>query len=145
MTDPPDPEGQEPLSQADLDAGERYAGPHDPGPGEAYAGEPVPDPWEEVAGGELDPGSVQQTVGQTGRSTHDVLFGDMMLLLQKAAACGDPAQVAELVVSEMNYQQIADLVVAALAAPERSTEETAAALRSALGDRASEVGRLLSA
>jgi hypothetical protein len=50
--------GQLPLSQADIDAGERYAGPHDPGPGEDYAGEPVADPWEEVPDGQLDSGAV---------------------------------------------------------------------------------------
>jgi hypothetical protein len=58
MTDPPDLAGQEPLSPADLAAGERVAGPHDPGSGEEYAGQPVPDPWEEVSDGELDSGPV---------------------------------------------------------------------------------------
>jgi hypothetical protein len=57
MTDPPDPKGQAPLTQADIDAGERYAGPHDPAPAEQYAGAAVPDPWEEVPDGELDPGA----------------------------------------------------------------------------------------
>jgi hypothetical protein len=59
MTDPPDPRGLNvPLTQAEIDRGERIAGPHDPGSGEEYAGDPVPDPWEEVPDGELDPGSV---------------------------------------------------------------------------------------
>jgi hypothetical protein len=60
MTDPP--RRQYPLSEQDIEQGERYAGPHDPGPGEQYAGQPVADPWdtdrEEDADGELDPGSV---------------------------------------------------------------------------------------
>jgi hypothetical protein len=59
MTEAPESRGQDvPLTQAEIDRGERIAGPHDPGPGEAYAGDPVPDPWEEAPGGELDPGSV---------------------------------------------------------------------------------------
>jgi hypothetical protein len=58
MTDPPDPVGHVPLTRAQIDAGERVAGPHDPGPEEQYAGDPVNDPWEEVPDGELDPGSV---------------------------------------------------------------------------------------
>ena len=58
MTDPPSPRRQDPLSPADLRAGERYVSDHDPGPGEQYAGEAVPDPWEEVPDGELDPGAV---------------------------------------------------------------------------------------
>jgi hypothetical protein len=58
MTDPPSPFRQNPLSVEDLQAGERYADEHDPGPGELYAGELVPDPWEEVPDGELDPGAV---------------------------------------------------------------------------------------
>ena len=66
----------------------------------------------------------QQEVGHTGRSTHDVLFGDMRTLLEQIAAGETPA---------------------ALVTPERSTEEIAAALRKALGDRAGEVGRLLTA
>ncbi|HEV8567695.1 MAG TPA: hypothetical protein VGQ92_11480 [Actinoplanes sp.] len=85
----------------------------------------------------------QQNVGNTGRSTHNVLFGDMYALLQKAAAGTDPAVFAEHVLAGMDYEQIANLVLVALANPERSTEEIAAALRVALGDRASEVGRLL--
>jgi hypothetical protein len=85
----------------------------------------------------------QQTVGHTGRSTHNVLFGEMYALLQKAAAGTDPAVFAEHVLAGMDYQQIANLVLVALADPQRSTEEIAAALRVALGDRASEVGRLL--
>lgn len=59
MTDPPNSQGlQKPLTQAEILAGERYAGPHDPGSGEEYAGDPVPDPWEEVPGGRLDPRTV---------------------------------------------------------------------------------------
>jgi hypothetical protein len=57
MTDPPDARGQMPLTQADIDAGERYVGPHDPDPAEQFAGTAVPDPWEEVPDGELDPGA----------------------------------------------------------------------------------------
>lgn len=86
----------------------------------------------------------QQLVGRTGKSTHTVLFGDMLNLLTQIAE-ENPEQVAELVLAGMDYQAIADAVVGALASPERSTEETAAALRSALGDRAQEVGRLLAA
>ena len=86
----------------------------------------------------------QQTVGRGTRSTHDVLFGDMLTLLQQAAA-DNPERVAELVLAGMDYQAIADAVVGALATPDRSTEETAAALRTALVDRAGEVGRLLAA
>ncbi|GGK80143.1 hypothetical protein GCM10012284_12610 [Mangrovihabitans endophyticus] len=40
-----------PLSAEDRAAGEKYAGPHDPGRPEDYAGEPVPDPWDEDAEG----------------------------------------------------------------------------------------------
>ena len=58
-------------------------------------------------------------------------------------AAEDPEQAADLVVAGMDYQAIADAVVGALADPQRSTEEIAAALRTALGDRAEEVGRLL--
>ncbi len=50
---------QEPqLSPEQIEAGDKYADLHDPGPGEQYAGEPVPDPWEETSDGELDPGAV---------------------------------------------------------------------------------------
>jgi hypothetical protein len=59
MTDPPDQRSiNVPLTQAELDRGERIAGPEDPGPGEDYAGDPVADPWEEVPSGELDSGAV---------------------------------------------------------------------------------------
>ena len=59
MTDPPDTPGPpEFLTPAEILAGERYAGPHDPGSGEEYAGDPVPDPWEEVPDGRLDPRTV---------------------------------------------------------------------------------------
>ena len=58
MTDPPDAAGQPFLTAAEISAGERVAGPHDPGPPEDYAGDPVPDPWEEVPDGRLDPGAV---------------------------------------------------------------------------------------
>jgi hypothetical protein len=68
----------------------------------------------------------------------------MYAMLQKAAD-GEPTEIAQKVVAGMDYQQIADLVVAALSDPQRSVEEIAAALRSALGDRAAEVGRQLSA
>jgi hypothetical protein len=85
----------------------------------------------------------QQNVGRTTKSAHEVLFGDMYKLLEKAAADPDPAGVAQQVVATMDYQQIADLMVTALADPERPAEDTAAMLRTALGDRAAEVGRLL--
>jgi hypothetical protein len=84
----------------------------------------------------------QQEVGRTGKSTHNVLFGEMLPLLQQVAE-ENPEQIAELVLAGMDYQAVADAVVSALADPQRSTEETAAALRTALGDRAEEVGRLL--
>jgi len=84
----------------------------------------------------------QQTVGRTGRTTHEVLFSDMLTLLKEAAE-EDPEQVAKLVLAGMDYQAIAKAVVGALASPDQSSEETAAALRTALGDRAAEVGRLL--
>jgi hypothetical protein len=86
----------------------------------------------------------QQTVGRSGRTTHDVLFADMLLLLRRAAE-ENPQQVADLVLAGMDYPAIANAVVGALADPQRSTEETAAALRTVLGDRAEEVGRLLAA
>ncbi|HEU4350160.1 MAG TPA: hypothetical protein VFR35_20465 [Actinoplanes sp.] len=86
----------------------------------------------------------QQTVGGTTKSTHNMLFGDMLALLRTAAE-QNPQAVAELVLAGMDYQAIATAVVGALAAPDRSTEETAAALRTALGDRAGEIGRLLAA
>lgn len=86
----------------------------------------------------------QQTVGRTGRSTHNVLFDDMLTLLREIAE-DNPAQVAQLVLAGMNYEAIANAVVGTLADPARPSEETAAALRSALGDRAEEVGRLLAA
>jgi hypothetical protein len=57
MTHPSDPPRQNPLSARDVDEGEQYAGPHDPGPAEDYAGEPVPDPWEVDADGRLDSGT----------------------------------------------------------------------------------------
>jgi hypothetical protein len=81
----------------------------------------------------------QQMVGRTGVSTHNALFGEMRDLLRRIAE-----QTAEPG-TQVDSQAIADAVVAALAAPARSTEETAAALRTALGDRAGEVGRLLAA
>lgn len=86
----------------------------------------------------------QQTVGRTGNTTHNVLFGDMQNLLRQIAA-EDQEQVAQLVLAGMDYQAIANAVVSSLADPDRSTEEMAAALRTALGDRAGEVGRLLAA
>jgi hypothetical protein len=50
---------QEPqLSPADIEAGDKYADLHDPGPAEQYAGAPVPDPWEEEPDGGLEPGAV---------------------------------------------------------------------------------------
>jgi hypothetical protein len=87
----------------------------------------------------------QQEVGHTGKSTHDTLFGTMQTLLQEVAADDDPAEIAKQLVAAMDYQQLAGLIVAAMAEPQQSTEETAAMLKAALGDRASEVGRLLAA
>jgi len=84
----------------------------------------------------------QQEVGRTGNSTHNVLFGEMRALLYKIAE-ESPEEVAQLVLAGMDYDAIANAVVGALADPQRSTEEMAAALRTALGDRAEEVGRLL--
>ena len=86
----------------------------------------------------------QQNVGNTGKSTHNVLFGDMYGMLQKAAAERDPAEFAREIVAAMDYQQIASLIAAAMADPTRPVAETAATLKAALGDRAPEVGRLLS-
>jgi hypothetical protein len=86
----------------------------------------------------------QQTVGRTDRTTHDVLFTDMYTMLQQAAE-QSPEQTAQAVVAAMDDPAVADAVVAALADPKRSNEETAAVLRTALGDRAGEVGRLLTA
>jgi hypothetical protein len=87
----------------------------------------------------------QQEVGHTGVSTHNMLFGTMYELLKEAAVGQDPAALAQLIVAGMDYQQIAQLIIAAMADPQRPTEETAATLRAALGDRAAEVGRLLTA
>ena len=84
----------------------------------------------------------QQSVGGIDRSTHDVLFGDMLTMLREVAK-QDPQEVAKLVLAGMDYQAIATAVVGALADPNRSSVETAAALRTVLGDRAQEVGRLL--
>jgi len=84
----------------------------------------------------------QQNVGRTGRSAHEVVFTDMLQLLQKAAG-QDPQAVGELVVAGMEDPVVADAVVGALADPKRSNEEIAESLRTALGDRAGEVGRLL--
>jgi hypothetical protein len=86
----------------------------------------------------------QQRVGRTTTSAHNMVFGEMYELLQQAAQ-DNPQEVADLVLAGMDYEAIANAVVGALAAPDRSAEETAAALRSALGDRAEEVGRLLAA
>jgi hypothetical protein len=67
----------------------------------------------------------------------------MYAMLEKAAAGADPAELAQQIVAEMDYQQIADLIVTAMADPQRPAEETAAMLRAVLGDRAAEIGRLL--
>jgi hypothetical protein len=85
----------------------------------------------------------QQEVGRTGVSTHNTLFGTMYQMLEEAAAGQDPAELAQQIVAAMDYQQIADLIIAAMTDPERPAAETAATLRAALGDRAGEVGRLL--
>jgi hypothetical protein len=87
----------------------------------------------------------QQEVGHTGVSTHNMLFGSMLVLLRQAAAGCDPEALAREIAAVLDYQQLAELIVAAMADPQRSTAETAAALKAALGDRAAEVGRLLAA
>ena len=71
----------------------------------------------------------QQTVGGTNTSTHNMIFGEMYYLLRQAAG-EEPKEAAAH-------------VMAVMADPSKSSEEIAAALRSALGDRAEEVGRLL--
>jgi hypothetical protein len=85
----------------------------------------------------------QQNVGRTGVSTHDTLFVTMQDLLKQIAAGQEPATLAQQIVAGMDYPQVAQLIIAAMADPQRSPEETAATLRTALGDRAAEVGRLL--
>ncbi len=82
----------------------------------------------------------QQTVGRTGRTTHDVLFADMRTTLQKIAD-ENPAEAARLVVEALDYQTLAN----AVADPYKPDDEIAAALRTALGDRADGVGRALAA
>jgi len=59
-----EPPRQNPLSARDIEEGEKYAGPHDPGPAEDYAGDPVADPWEMDADGQLDPGAVPSQPAQ---------------------------------------------------------------------------------
>jgi hypothetical protein len=73
----------------------------------------------------------QQRVGRTDKSTHYVLFTEMYEMLQKLTAA--------------NPQVATEAAMAAMAANGQSTEETAAALKSALGDQAQEIGRLLAA
>jgi hypothetical protein len=58
MTDRAGPRRHDPLTEEDIAAGERYAGPHDPGRPEQYAGDPVADPWEEGSDVDVDPGAV---------------------------------------------------------------------------------------
>jgi hypothetical protein len=82
----------------------------------------------------------QQTVGRTGESTHNVLFGDMRTVLQKIAD-ENPEETARLVLAGIEFPTL----TRAVADPYRSDEEIAAALRDALGDRAASVGRLLAA
>ncbi|MEV6492406.1 hypothetical protein AB0M20_27855 [Actinoplanes sp. NPDC051633] len=71
----------------------------------------------------------QQEVGRSDKSTHHVLFTEMYGMLEQLVQASPEAA--------------AQVALAAMAETGRSTEETAAALRSALGDRAEEVGRLL--
>jgi hypothetical protein len=85
----------------------------------------------------------QQEVGRTGMSTHNTLFGTMQALLKEAAAGADPTQTAEQVVAALDYEELAEQIVAAMTDPQRSNEEIAETLKATLGDRASEVGRLL--
>ena len=71
----------------------------------------------------------QQVVGRSDKSTHSVLFTEMYNMLTQ--------------LSGQNPAVAAEAMVAALSANGQSTEETAAALKDALGERASAVGRLL--
>jgi hypothetical protein len=87
----------------------------------------------------------QQAVGDTGVSTYNTLFGTMQDLLRQIATDQEPTALAQQIVAAMDYQQLSQLIIAAMADPQQSTEETAATLRAALGDRAGEVGRLLAA
>jgi len=73
----------------------------------------------------------QQVVGRTDKSTHAVLFGDMYNMLVQ--------------LTQEDAQTVAQAALARMAADGHSAEETAAALRAALGDQAKEVGRLLAA
>ena len=57
----------------------------------------------------------QQEVGNSGRTTHNVLFGDMKTLLQQAA--GDDAEsVIAGVLAGLSPEQLADAIIAALPA-----------------------------
>jgi N-acetyl-anhydromuramyl-L-alanine amidase AmpD len=60
----------------------------------------------------------QQVVGRTDRSTHTVLFTDMLGMLKQAAGAGDvdEAAIAQSVLTGLNPQEIAAAVVAALPA-----------------------------
>jgi hypothetical protein len=78
-------------------------------------------------------------------STYNTLFGTMQDLLRQIATDQEPTALAQQIVAAMDYQQLSQLIIAAMADPQQSTEETAATLRAALGDRAGEVGRLLAA
>ena len=71
----------------------------------------------------------QQEVGRRGRSTHDVLFTDMWNMLE-ALVEANP--------------EVAGTFLAKLA-DGKSTDETVAVLRTALGEKAAEVGRKLAA
>jgi len=73
----------------------------------------------------------QQTVGRTDKSTHHVLFTEMYGMLEQLV--------------QQSPETAAQVALAAMAAKGQTTEETAAALKVALGDRAEEVGRLLAA
>lgn len=61
----------------------------------------------------------QQLVGRTGRTTHDVLFSDMLVLLRQAAGGAvDEQAVVAGVLAGLNAGQIAAAVVAAMPADE---------------------------
>ena len=83
----------------------------------------------------------QQTVGRTGVSTHDTLFFEMKNML--AALVAANPQITAEVLASMDTEDVASVVASTLAAPDRSTEETAAVLKTALGEKAGEIGRLL--
>lgn len=73
----------------------------------------------------------QQLVGRTGKSTHEVLFGDMLAMLQSAAG-DDATTIIAGVLAGLNPQQIADAVTAAMPADQakKVADEIAARMTS---------------